>query len=116
MTKKTEQIVMTLPVQLTTDELLERGKVLATATIKLRELDSQKKEMAKQLKGQMDVIDAEIHNLEQQVESGTEPRQVDCEISWDYQNGTIRTMRLDTHEIISERDMTLEERQLELDG
>jgi hypothetical protein len=104
-----------LACRLTTDELLERGGRLAGKMDKRERVDDERKEKASEYKEQLEQIDAEIAQLRRAIASGTEEREVPVVERRIDTGNRIEMVRLDTGEVVSERAMTIEERQGELD-
>ncbi len=104
-----------LECRLTDAELLDLGKQLARANTNLEEQEEKKKEVTKQLAADVESARNAAISLSRRLNSGTEYRRVRCQIVRDLETCTVRAIRLDTHEVVSERTMTDEERQLKLD-
>ncbi len=62
-------------VVLTEDEVAERSQTLAQKISEFDQLDAEKKEVAKEFKNKIDVINREIRELSNVVRSGKEYRQ-----------------------------------------
>jgi hypothetical protein len=67
--------------------------------------------LKKKYKADIEAKQAEHKDLAQKHYAGFEMRGVECHKIFDYRDNTVRLVRLDTFEVISERIMTGEERQ-----
>lgn len=56
----------------------------------------------------------EIARIGRILELGAEPRQVECDVLMNWEDGRIETVRLDTGEVVDSRAMNPEERQREM--
>jgi hypothetical protein len=108
---KVVRAVEPLPVQLTEAELAERGVRLASLTNQHSAVEAQKKEAMAGYKRRLDALAGEIEEVAGVLTSKTEDRDVDCETTHHYATGLVRTVRLDTGEVVSERAMNDAERQ-----
>lgn len=104
----------TLTTDLGPDELRDRGRALAEL---VQRIDSAEAEEAIRRKGVREMIES----LEEQrtdlafiIHRGQEDRETDIEERADYATGKVTTVRLDTGEVIRERDLLPEERQVTL--
>lgn len=87
---------------------------LSRAVNELMGLQDDQKAVAAQFKSQITAKEAGIKSLSEKHRSGYEMRRVDCEVNMDYTAGMVRTFQIDTGELVKERVMTVQERQLEL--
>lgn len=108
-----KQETRVLDVKLTRDEVEQRAKELAASVKEHDRIDAERKADAALAKVKIDTISAQIRRLSNAVESRTEPQEVPCEWVADNHRLRMKLVRLDTMEVISTRDMTKEERQLE---
>lgn len=104
-----------LDCRLSDAEMLELGKQLARANTELEEAEEKKREVTKQLAADVESARNNAVSLSRRLNRGAEFREVNCEVIRDLETCTVRTVRLDTYEVVSERAMTDEERQLKLD-
>lgn len=111
---RTRRTAELLPVKLTDDELLAYGCELAREERVLAELQERRKEVTQNIRAEMGEHQARIRKLSRFVESGEEPREVECEELWDYRQGKLVVTRLDTGVVVTERPLTPEERQGDL--
>jgi hypothetical protein len=102
---------MRLPVKLNDDDLITRGKQLVENMRKTAMADEAREVENKKRKGDIALLGEVTAKLSTIVSSGTEDREVDCEVSKDFIHGKVTTVRMDTGEVVDERVMTAEERQ-----
>jgi hypothetical protein len=103
-----------LPVRLTDAEVAQRAADLANATQTRENLETQKSSTIASLTGDIKAQKLKISKLAKVVAERAEMRDVEIEESRDEERWMMVTKRLDTGEIISERQMTSEERQIQL--
>lgn len=111
---ETSKCTELLPVPLTDEVKLiksaEIGKLLDEHT----KLTADKKRAADRYKGLMDGHMETIRELGAALLAGTVEEEVECEQTKDFAKGIVTLVRLDTGEVVSERDMQPDERQGEL--
>ena len=105
-----------LKCQLTEKEKTELSAQIAKAISDRASAEAKLKEVSASIKAQIAQLDAEISEKALQINNGYEYRNVECRMDKDYRLGTVTITRLDTGEVIRERPMTAEERQMELPG
>ena len=105
-----------LKCQLTEKEKTELSAKIAKAISDRSSAEAKLKEVNASIKAQIAQLDAEISEKALQINNGYEYRNVECRMDKDYRLGTVTITRLDTAEVIRERPMTAEERQMELPG
>jgi len=105
-----------LKCQLTEKEKTELSAKIAKAISDRASAEAKLKEVSASIKAQIAQLDAEISEKALQINNGYEYRNVECRMDKDYRLGTVTITRLDTGEVIRERPMTAEERQMELPG
>lgn len=102
-----------LRVQLTPEEKAKRAERV-TEIISLRDrLDEQAKAAAKEARGTIAKLDAELRSVASELRTGATYRDVPCQRQFHYSSFVVREIRLDTGETIAERAMTESERQLD---
>lgn len=101
-----------LPVPLTDRERLEIGESIADAQMKAEQAELDKKAADEGYKGVIESAYADVSNLTKQLRRGKKDAMVQCQIRKDYRLGHIRTIRMDTAEILEDRPMTTTERQM----
>lgn len=111
-----KQETRVLDVKLTREEIEQRSKELAGAIKEHDRVDEDRKAAAATAKLTIDRLNTQIRQLSRAVELGSEPQEVACEWFADQRRMVMNLVRLDTHEIVSTRSMTNEERQLEFPG
>lgn len=88
---------------------------LASAIQEIESLDGEKKSVVAEYNGRVKVVQQRIHTLSYKVTSGEEMRSVDCELKLNYTKLIATLVRLDTQEVVNDRPMTDEERQMTFD-
>lgn len=104
----------TLPVTLTTDELLARGDGLARAHRAVRDEQAKQKAVKEEMKQRLEDLEGEVGKLARIVRDKAEDRDVECRIVHDYLANAVQVVREDTGEVIEARAMTDRERQIGL--
>jgi hypothetical protein len=99
---------------LTEVEMRKEAEKMAYCLSKRAELEGDLKSIKKQVESDIAKVEAELTSAVTKYQSGFEMRNIECRIDKDFQTNTIRTVRLDTFELVRERAMTSEERQLNL--
>ena len=105
-----------LKCQLTEKEKTELSAKIAKAISDRASAEAKLKEVSASIKAQIAQLDAEISEKALQINNGYEYRNVESRMDKDYRLGSVTITRLDTGEVIRERRMTAEERQMELPG
>jgi hypothetical protein len=114
---KIETFHRELSVLLTDDEKRQRGMELARAENELTEFnDRERKARLAELKAKESDIRARIAKLAGVVTTGSELRRVECRGDADYANGRVLLYRVDTGELIGDRALKDEERQVKVPG
>ena len=112
------QIVNDLPVQLTDDEVLHRGRELALQLRAIAELQQQQGDEMRALKqrqrADLRAADAEKMRLLEAVNDGRENRPVTCVHLADFGRGICTTVRADTSQVVSTRRLTSDETQVQI--
>jgi hypothetical protein len=107
-------ITKELECQLTAEEIRNLGVALANAIGELDSLDQEKATFMADLKSRRKDARAKMKLLAEKIRTGSEMRLVECRIEKDFLANAVRTYRLDTGELVEERAMTPEERQMML--
>jgi hypothetical protein len=97
---------------LTTVELLDVGNKLGELDVEGEQIDAQKKTVMAEFNAKLKRISAEVKRHTMMLRTGTEVRPVECGVF--YEGGMRRLVSIETGELIEEREMTNEEKQLEL--
>ncbi len=98
----------------TEEEKRELARIMAQSVINARDLEEQKKAVVSQYTSQINEAVARSNSAAQKIESGFEMRTIDCEEHYIYGANVVRTIRLDSGEVIKERTMTNAELQQEM--
>ena len=105
-----------LAVSLTDEEVLEKARSLAHLQQELEAVEQEKKAEAQKFKDRIENIEGTIASRAKEIRDGVEFRNVECELRFDWDTNTARTVRLDTMEVINERAITAAERQMGFDA
>ena len=100
-----------LPVMLTEDEMRERGEALAESVETTAALTEEKKANDAEINGKIKTSKEITRKLSRIIASKTEDREVECEITKDFERGVVTLHRCDTGEVVETRPMTPDERQ-----
>jgi hypothetical protein len=103
-----------LKVELTEKEKLEYGQKVARECQLLAGCEEEKAEASSGFTARIKVHKAEINSLSTVLQQGYEYRQVKCERIIDYKKGTLVVIRLDTGEVVQERELNEAEKQRNL--
>jgi hypothetical protein len=110
-----ENIVENLKCVLTKEELLVYGKEVAQAQLnKVTTMDNLKSYQTK-IKSDIAICDAKINSVSEKIRSGTEWRDVECTVTFDWDKGIKSIYRIDTGEFIRDDIIPEHERQEKLD-
>lgn len=90
----------------TEDEKRDLAQVMAQNVIKIGELEKEKKAVTSQFASDINQETAKASSAAQRIESGFEMRTIDCEEHYIYGPNVVRTIRLDSGEVVKERTMT----------
>jgi hypothetical protein len=96
-------------------EWTNKARELAEAHREVARQEERKKTVAAGLANDVKIAKAKESKLADIVSSRQEQREITVEVKYDYDLGTVTRTRTDTDEVIGSREMTDEERQLELD-
>lgn len=103
-----------LHVALTDQELLAVGQEVAEAMAHKRDSEARLKAATSSAKKEISAQDLVLNTLQHKLSTRKEVRAVLCKRQRDEQRMQIRTVRIDTGEVVFERAMHLSERQTEL--
>lgn len=103
------ELVRTLPVQLTTDDREEQTNTLIKSLNEVAEAEAERSANNAVLADLKKKKNAVINSCIESLSSNTYQAEVDCEEVWDYETGIVSVIRLDTMEEIQSREMTTEE-------
>lgn len=107
-----EHVDRLLPVPLTDRERLEIGESIADAQMKAEQAEKDKKAADEGYKGVIEGAYADVSSLTKQLRRGKKDVMVQCQIRKDYRLGHLRTIRMDSGEVLEDRPMTTAERQM----
>ena len=96
-------------------EWTSKARELADAHREVAQQEQRKKDVTKELGHDVSMAKTKESKLADIVATRREQREVTVEVKYDYELGTVTKTRTDTDEVISTREMTDSERQLELD-
>ena len=96
-------------------EWTAKARELADAHREVAQQEQRKKDVVKELGHDVSMAKTKESKLADIVATRREQRDVTVEVKYDYELGTVTKTRTDTDEVISTREMTDSERQLELD-
>jgi len=106
-----EQVDEFLPCKLSEKELLQAARELAANTQDMDALENRKKRVNDDIKAEVSKLEAEISVNSRKISTGEEYRLVPCEWKKDFTVGVKRLRRLDTDEVIKEKNIEQHERQ-----
>lgn len=112
--KKVKRVSDSLPCALTDDERLEFADSLADATQAVETAENARSAALKQHNYEIGIAKARRDRLANIVASKTEYREVTVEEVWDWKSDRYTRTRTDTGEILLERRLTDDERQMEM--
>ena len=113
---KTQIITKELPHTFSNSELREIADSLVAKLGEISVREVAKKNKAAELKAAIDKLKEEADELASKHRKGKEDRDVECEVTFNYDRKIVITVRTDTGEIIEERAMTAAELQLDFDS
>ena len=105
---------MALECTLTQDEQIDRSKKLARKLSEGEALEAELDTFKTDMKRRMKKVTAEVSELRQAIQTGSEVRAVRVIEEFDYVRGKAIVTRCDTGEVVIERELTDEERQTRL--
>lgn len=114
MSQETRQVTRMLPVALTHDEQRELIQQQYVAEADIEAAGVERKDLGRKLNRRVDDNRKKIAEIKRVIASGRQDREVECEETLDYQAGQVRVHRLDTGELVEERELTQEERLADL--
>lgn len=100
-----------LECKFTEKELKELSGDLARYVKELSASELKKKEVMSSLTAEINALESKVQSYAHKVSTGTEYRDVKCNVTYDFNAGTIRVHRNDTEEMIKDREMTDEQKQ-----
>jgi hypothetical protein len=109
-----ETKVRDLPVALTPEQLEALSESLTDSLIQIQQLKEEAKDYAAEIKGKIAKHAAAIAKLTPIVHDRQEMKDVECEAVFDYVNNRVTVTRLDTEEVIEDRDLAETEKQMQM--
>lgn len=100
---------------LTSDEKAEAAMELANTHQAMESLAIEKKAAMTAFKQRKEKLEEQIHVTSLMVKEGIEMRSVECELQLNHSKQRAILIRLDTQEIVKEREMTSDEKQMKLE-
>lgn len=95
----------------------ELAKELASANLRKKRVEDEKKSVNSDFKSRIDRLDADINKLSQSLSSDFEMRNVECEVYYDLPEKGLKTIvNGETHETVSVEKMEPDEMQMPLSG
>jgi hypothetical protein len=104
-------IIKRLPVRLTDFELLHYARENAKAADEMDGIELRKKQFSDECKAKIGGIAADIGRRNTAINTGEEPREVECYEEPSAKEGKVRVIRTDTHTVVETRPMRPEEYQ-----
>lgn len=104
-----ENFQRSVPVKLTTEEYVEKGKEMSRTQNEMRNLQDRLKEVSTDFKAKIAQKEATINSLSTTISNGYEYRDVDCHYIYRVGDSMKDVVRDDTGEIISTERMTRED-------
>lgn len=112
---KVERFSESLPCILTPEQLADRANRSAHLVEDRDHLDEELKAVNKTEKSKIAKVESEIRSLSNEVRTRTTYREVRCERRYNYTTGRICEVRIDTGEVISDREMNDAKKQRDLE-
>jgi len=103
-----------LPCKLSEKELLQAARELAANTQDMDALEGRKKRVNDDIKAEVSKLEAEISVNSRKISTGEEYRIVPCEWEKDFTTGIKKMRRLDTLDVVKEKNIDQSERQIYL--
>jgi hypothetical protein len=110
-----EKIEQFLKVTFSEEEKTGMGSELARLIREKAEVEEQLKSVATDLRGQIMALGGKINTFAEKIRSGYEMANVSCTVKKDYKKGIVKTFRNDTGELVKERPMSDEEKQMKME-
>ena len=104
-----------LKVPLTAEEQSNLGKELAVQLATINRLKDELVSIKSHYKSQIDLHTQNVNSLSRVINEGAEWRDVECQEVKNFTDNSVKVIRMDTGELVSERTMTAGERQRGLD-
>ena len=105
------RLILSLPVHLTDDELLMKGRELAALERETDQADAERKAISKEMGEKVKEMRERALTMAQVIETKQEKRPVECVQHKNWVASTVETVRSDTGEVVQERPMSERDRQ-----
>ena len=102
--------------KLTDMEIQDRGGLLAQLEKNFSDIDTERKDAAASFKAKLNEIKSRIAKVALDVRNGFERNSEECDVDMDFAKGICFYVSIETGEIVHQREITKEERQLCLFG
>jgi len=114
--KKNKATERTLRHTFDVPEKIELGGKLASILSEMAQIDADLDRIKSEFKGKTAAAEAQLNSVRDKINSGYELRLTKCEVVLDKPKaGMAQVIRLDTGDVVEEREMTEQEKQAELD-
>jgi len=104
-----------LPCKLNTEQIAEAAENLASALQEVETIEIEKKAVMKDYNSQIDNCKKRIHRLMTHVKNGVEYRPVECDLQFHIKKVLAILVRKDTGDVVEERPMSDEEKQMQIE-
>lgn len=104
-----------LKCMLTEAQLKEQAEKMADNLSQIAQYEADLKSIKRQIEADIAKCQSELTSAHEKYRSGFQMANIDCEVRKNFQTNTVTVIRLDTGEMIRERALTAEERQLMLE-
>jgi hypothetical protein len=103
-----------LECRLTPEDIRAKEAAIADAFEERERLCAAMRSVSAHRRDEIGTVERKIRRLSEERRSGFELRDVEVEERRDYRRGTVTIVRLDTGDVVEKRDLTDEERRVEL--
>lgn len=114
-TTTTKKTTMRLPVKLTEHEIDQRATEMAKQVTQAASIEAAKKTAVADFNEKIKACEGMVATLAGVINDRTEERMVDCMEVHDFRMGKVTIWRKDTMEVVDERAMNIDERQLSVE-
>lgn len=111
-----QKVTRVLPVKLSDKEIQAAGEKLAELELDLQRAKEEAAGIAAQFRERKKALAENIAKTSRVVDEGQEDRPIVCEMVPDYRRNVMEVVRTDTDEVVEDRALTVDERQMELGG
>lgn len=109
---RSKKTVHSLPCKLTYEEQRIKGLELAEQDHLLFLKSEERKKVVDGFKTEIEIMENNMTAMARVLRQGFEMRPIECREIYDYNVGTVQLVRLDTAEVVSDRQMNDDERQM----